>query len=284
MANSRLHSAFHNRSIVLTGASSGIGHELALQLAEVGARLTLAARDVDRLEQVAAACREASARNSENRGSGADRVLVQRCDITSEDDCRDLMEVAVDRFGGLDVLMANAGQTLWGLFEEFKSLAPLRKVMDVNYFGSVHCTRWALPHLRESKGQIVVVSSLTGKTGVPTRSGYAASKHALHGFFDTLRIELRGSGVDITMACPDFVATETRERAWGVDDRPVGTSPVHEDDVMTAETCARLILEGAAKRKRELILSRRGKLGLLLKIFAPSLVDRIAARAIEQGR
>ena len=274
MTDSNVRSTFQDRSIVLTGASSGIGHEMALQLATAGARLALAARDVDRLEHVAAACRE----------RGAADVFVQRCDITSEDDCRGLMDVTADRFDSIDVLVANAGQTLWGLFEDFKSLAPLRKVMEVNYFGSVHCTRWALPHLRESKGQIVVVSSLTGKTGVPTRSGYAASKHALHGFFDTLRIELRGSGVDITLACPDFVATETRERAWGIDDRAMGKSPVRENDVMTAGECARRILVGAAKRKRELILSRRGKLGLLLKIFAPSLVDRIAARAIREGR
>lgn len=271
-------SSFRDQSVVLTGASSGIGHQLALQLAESGARLTLAARDVARLEVVAEACRERGG------GDATAEVIVQRCDVTSEDDCRALVQAAVDRFGGLDVLIANAGQTLWGLFEEFETMEPLRRVMEVNYFGSVYCTRWALPHLRRSKGRIVVVSSLTGKTGVPTRSGYAASKHALHGFFDTLRIELRGSGVAVTLACPDFVATETRERAYGPDGEPVGESPVHEEKVMTAAECARLILDGAARRKRELILSGRGKLGMWMKLLAPSLVDRIAARAIDRGR
>lgn len=267
-------SYFSGKSVVLTGASSGIGREMALLLADAGARLCLGARRVDRLEAVADACRE----------RGAADGVVASCDVTSEDECRELVEMAVGRFGGLDVLVTNAGQTLWGLFEDFETLEPLRRVMEVNYFGSVHCTRWALPHLKASQGQIVVVSSLTGKTGVPTRSGYAASKHALHGFFDTLRIELRGTGVGVTIACPDFVATETRERAWGTDGERVGKSPVKEGEIMPAAECARRILKGSAKRKRELILSRRGKLGLLLKFFAPSLVDRIAARAIRRGR
>src|SRR6185436_3084630 len=118
----------------------------------------------------------------------------------------------------------------------------------INYLGSVYCTYYALPHLRSARGRIVAVSSLTGKTGVPTRSGYAASKHAMNGFFDTLRIELAGSGVSVTVACPDFVATEIRERAYGADGKPLGKSPVQETKVMTAETCARLILASAARR------------------------------------
>jgi short-subunit dehydrogenase len=130
----------------------------------------------------------------------------------------------------------------------------------------------------------VGVSSLTGKTGVPTRSAYAASKHAMAGLFDSLRIELADTGVTVTMVYPGFVATEIRERAFGADGKPLGASPVRESEVMAADTCARLILEAAARRRRELVMTRRGKIGMWLKVVAPGLVDRIARRAIEEGR
>ena len=264
---------FRDNVIVLTGASSGIGRELALQLAAEGARLVLASRGRDRLEEVAASCRE--------RGGTATAVAT---DVGEEDQCRRLIDACVAEHGRLDTLINNAGRTMWSLFEDLETLQPFEEIMRVNYFGSVYCTYYALPHLKVSRGRIVGVSSLTGKTGVPTRSGYAASKHAMAGFFDTLRIELMGSGVTVTMAYPDFVATETRRQAFGADGAPIGDSPVREGEIMTAEECARQIVRGAAKRKRELIMSTRGKLGLWLKTFAPGLIDRIALRAIERGK
>jgi len=264
---------FADLVVVLTGASSGIGRALALQLGTQGARVVLAARRRGELQVVAEGCRE--------RGGAA---LVVPTDVAREEECRALVEAAVAEYGRIDVLINNAGRTMWSLFEELETLRPLEAIMRVNYFGSVYCTYYALPHLKESRGRIVGVSSLTGKTGVPTRSGYAASKHAMAGFFDTLRIELAGSGVSVTMAYPDFVATETRERAFGADGRPIGESPVAEGKVMSAEECARRILRGAARRKRELIMSARGKVGLWLKVIAPGLVDRIARRAIDRGR
>ncbi|RMH19206.1 MAG: SDR family oxidoreductase [Acidobacteria bacterium] len=264
---------FADHAVVLTGASSGIGRHLALQLAEQGAKLVLASRGQERLGAVALACRE--------RGAEAEAVAT---DVADEAACKALVERAVARFGRIDVLINNAGRTMWSLFEEMKTLDPFRRLMEINYLGSVYCTYYALPHLKRSRGRIVAVSSLTGKTGVPTRSGYAASKHAMVGFFDTLRIELLGSGISVTVACPDFVATETRARAFGADGRPIGTSPVQEGRIMSAEVCARRILRGAARRRRELVMSRRGKLGLWLKLIAPGLVDRIALAAIRRGR
>lgn len=264
---------FADNVVLLTGASSGIGQELALQLAGQGARLALAARRRDRLEEVAEACRD--------RGGQA---FAHVTDVAEEEQCRALVAAAVDRYGRLDTLINNAGLTMWSLFADLETLEPCETIMRVNYFGSLYCTYYALPHLRQSRGRLVGVSSLTGKTGVPTRSAYAASKHAMAGFFDTLRIELLGSGVTVTMAYPDFVATETRERAFGADGRPVGKSPVREGEVMSAEECARRILAGAAKRRRELIMSARGKLGMWLKLIAPGLIDRIALRAITRGK
>lgn len=264
---------FHDNAVVLTGASRGIGRELALQLAGQGAWLTLAARDAGALEGVASECRR--------RGG---RALAVATDVAEEEACRALIEGAVAEYGRLDTLILNAGISMWARFEEMESLRPLEEILQVNFFGSVYPTYYALPHLKHSRGRIVGVASLTGKTGVPTRSGYAASKHAMAGFFDTLRIELAGAGVSVTMAYPDFVATGIRERAYGADGRPLGASPVQEGKVMSAETCARLILEAAARRRREVVMGLRGRVGLWLKLLAPGLIDRIALRAIERGR
>lgn len=266
-------SAFRDNVVVLTGASRGIGRELALQLADQGARLALSARDAGALEEVAAECRK----------RGGEAVAIP-ADVAEEPQCAALIARSVETFGRIDTLINNAGISMWALFDQVTDLSIFERIMTVNYLGSVWCTWHALPHLKKTRGRLVAVSSMTGKTGVPTRSGYAASKHAMVGFFDTLRIELAGSGVTVTIACPDFVATEIRERAFGPDGRPLEKSPVQEGKVMTAETCARLILEGAARRERELILSGRGKLGLWLKLLSPSLIDRIARKAIEEGR
>jgi short-subunit dehydrogenase len=148
----------------------------------------------------------------------------------------------------------------------------------------VYCTRHALPYLRETRGRIVGVSSLAGRVGVPTRTGYSASKHAMAGFFDSLRIELADSGITVTMIYPGFVATGIRENATGPDGKPIRISPVKEGDVMSVEDCARRIVTAIERREREVIMTARGKLGQWLKLIAPGLVDRIAKRAVETGR
>ena len=270
-------SPFFEKAVILTGASSGIGRQLAYQLAAQGAWLSLAARDLERLQTVQAEC--------ERRGQAAGcRTLVVQTDVADEIQCRRLIAQTVNCFGRLDGLVNNAGQTLWARFDALSDLRPLEKVMQVNYFGSVYCTAAALPYLKRSHGQILVVSSLSGKTGVPLRSGYAASKHALVGFFDSLRIELERDQVSVTIVYPDFVATETHQRAYGADGKPLGKSPVQGIKVMAADECARLILKAAAGRRRESILSRRGKVGQWLQLIAPGLVARIARRAIDQGK
>ena len=264
---------FHDNVVLLTGASRGIGREMAFQLADQGAVLALAARDAESLEQVVIECRD----------RGALAVAIPS-DVSVEETCKRLVDETITALGRLETLVCNAGITMWALFEEIEDLSIFEKIMQVNYFGSVYCTHYALPHLKKTRGRIVGVSSLTGKTGVPTRSGYAASKHAMAGFFDTLRIELADSGVSVTMAYPDFVATDVRARAFGRAGKPLGTSPVQEGKVMPTDVAARKILAAAATRKREIIMSRRGRLGLWLKLIAPSLIDRIARRAIARGR
>ena len=264
---------FFDNVVIITGASSGIGRELALQMAEHGARLVLAARDIDRLEAIAEICRARSG-----------HALVVQTDVAEQSQCQRLINMTVERHGRIDTLINNAGITMWALFEDLQDLTIMERIMQVNYFGSVYCTHAALPHLKESRGRIVAVGSLTSKAGVPTRSGYAASKHAMLGFFDSLRIELSDSGVSVTSVFPDFVATEARRRALGADGQPIGESPVHEEKVMTAEECAGLIIKSAAARERERVMGLRGALGQYIRPFFPGLVDRIALRAIRRGR
>jgi short-subunit dehydrogenase len=259
--------------VVITGASKGIGAELALQLAAKGARLVLAARNEAQVEAVASRCRALGA-----------EALVVKADVAVERDCQAIMSGAALAFGGIDVLVNNAGMTMWARFEEIADLAILERLMQVNYMGSVYCTRHALPWLRQSKGVLAGISSLAGRTGVPTRTGYSAAKHAMAGFFDSLRIELAGSGVAVTMIYPGFVATGIRENATGPGGRPILVSPVKEGEVMGVAECARRIVRAIERREREVVMTARGKMGLWLKLLAPSLVDRIARRAIEQGR
>ena len=259
------------RRIILTGASEGIGRALALELAARGARLALAARDRDRLESVAQEC----------RARGADALAVPT-DVTNTQDLEWLVGETLKAFGGIDAVVHNAGITMWSRFDALADLSIFERVMEVNYYAPVRLTALTLPHLRESRGLIVVVASLAGLTGVPERSAYAGSKHAVIGFFDSLRIELAGTGVDVSVVAPDFVVTEIHKRAIGPDGEPLGTSPMQQSKLMTAPECARQIARAMEKRQRQLLMSTRGKLGMWLKLLAPGIIDRIAARAIRQ--
>ena len=260
---------FYENVVIITGASSGIGRELAYQLADQGAWLSLAARDLERLQAVAAQCQE--------RGA---RVLVTQTDVTDPAQCQNLVECTVNEYGRIDTLVNNAGLSMWALFEDLQDLSPIERIMDVNFFGGVYCTHYALPYLKETRGRIVVLGSLTALFGVPTRTGYAASKHAVKGFFDSLRIELAGIGVTVTISYPDFVATEARKRTLGVDGQPIGESPLDEHKVMSAEACVRLLVKAMEKRKREDRQTIKAKFGPWAKLIAPGLIDNIAQKAV----
>jgi NAD(P)-dependent dehydrogenase (short-subunit alcohol dehydrogenase family) len=213
----------------------------------------LGARDSERLAEVATLCRQ----------RGGDAIAV-RADVGVEADCRRLVERAVESFGRLDVLLLNAGQDMWARLDELADTALVERLMRVNYLGPVWLTHAAL-------------------TGVPTRTGYCASKHALHGFFDSLRIELAGTGVSVTLVCPDFVVSEIHQRAIGADGQPLGKSPLQEAKIMSTAACARHIVAAARARKRMVLLSLRGKVGRWVRLFAPGLIDRIAERAVARG-
>ncbi len=260
---------------VMTGASDGIGAEMARQLAAThGAQagLVLAARGQAKLDAVAAQC----------QGLGA-QTLVVAMDVRDEAQCRGLIDQAVARFGRIDALINNAGVSAQALFSDVKAqdLHWYEDLMKVNLWGSVWCTHAALPHLKASHGRIVAVSSLAGLIGVPGRTAYSATKFAMTGFFEALRAELIGAGVSVTTAYPGVVATQIRYRGLNASGAAAGSSGLKEDDAMAVDVCARLILDGMAQRRREVVMTARGKLGRFVKLLAPGVVERMALAALK---
>ena len=263
--------AFTQKVIVITGASDGIGAELARQLAVQRPQLVLAARRVDELDAVAEACRR----------SGAECLTV-RTDVAEISDCMALIAAAMARFGRIDVLVANAGVSGHARLDEVTDLAWYERMMRVNLFGTLWCCHAALPHLKASRGLIVGVSSLAGKVGVPGRTAYSASKFAMAGLLEALRTELIADGVGVTIVYPGVVATRIRYHGFGADGAPAGRSGLDERGMMPVETCARLMIDAMARRRRELVMTTRGKLGLWLKQIAPGLVERMALAALNK--
>ncbi len=257
--------------MLITGASSGIGAELARQCADAGARLALVARDTARLSAVAAECR--------TRGA---EVEILSGDVSVQADCERIVNSTVAHFGRLDTLVNNAGVGANGRLDEVTDFSIYDTLMRVNYLGSVWCTGFALPHLKASRGRIVAVASLTALTGVPRRTAYASTKHAMAGFFDSLRIELRGSGVSVTVIYPGFVVSEINQHALRPDGQPYGApaSSVPLPGTMPTSACCRLIVRAIVRRDRDCVMTFKGKIGRVLKLISPSLVDWIAQRTI----
>ena len=259
--------SFANKTIILTGASAGIGRALALSLAQQDANLVLAARNQAALAETVAAC-------TLQPGT----VIAIPTDVTQKEACQQLIEKAIATFGQIDILINNAGISMLTRFDEMKDLSIFEQVMQVNYLGAVYCTHYALPYLKASRGLLVAISSLCGKTAIPTRTGYVASKHAMQGFFDTLRIELQRTGVDVLVVSPGFVATDIRQRALGANGQPLGQSPRDESKGnMPVDECVRQIVWAMERRKREHLMTLKGKVTPWVKLIAPGFVDRIAA-------
>jgi NAD(P)-dependent dehydrogenase (short-subunit alcohol dehydrogenase family) len=261
--------SFRDSVVVITGASSGIGRELALQLARQGAHLVLAARNREALDAVAKDC-----------GSIGVDTRVVKADVGERNDCERMIRTAMDAFGRIDMLINNAGISMRVRFDEITDPSLFEQLIRINYLGAVWCTMYALPHLKKTKGRIVAVSSIAGKTGVPMRTAYSASKHAMAGFFESLRLELIPEGVSVTTIYPGFVTTDIRLRALGADGKPVGADAQNDVADMSAAECARITLDAAAKRKREVVMTAKAKLGVWLKLLAPGIVDRMTLKTV----
>ena len=235
-----------DKVIVITGASSGIGEAMAREYAAQGARVVLGARSVQKLQLVAGGIR--------THGGQAAYCGV---DVTKPEECRELIETAVREFGRIDVLICNAGISMRALFDDV-DLEVLHRLMDVNFWGTVNCCKYALPYLQQSKGSIVGISSVAGLHGLPGRTGYSASKYAMTGFLETLRIENLKKGLHVMIACPGFTASNVRFSALTADGQ-----------------VARIVAKGILRRKRLCLMEIEGRATHFVKKFAPAFLDRM---------
>jgi NAD(P)-dependent dehydrogenase (short-subunit alcohol dehydrogenase family) len=262
--------SYQNKVVVVTGAASGIGNAICRKFALEGARIGLLDMDAKGVQ----------AASDQLRTSGVDAMGI-RCDVVDEDECASAMKEIIDRFGGIDVLVNNAGITQRSAFVDTR-ISVYRRVMDVNFFGSLHCTKAALASLIERKGSIIVIESLAGITPLLGRTGYCASKHALHGFFTSLRSELRATGTHIMLVCPGFVETSLQTRALGGDGRVTTHPQSMVGKPVSAESVAGKIYKGAVKKKHLLVLTPVGKLTYWIHRFVPKLYERLMARQLKE--
>lgn len=253
-----------DKIVIITGASSGIGKSLAHEFASRGANLVLAARQYVTLCEIA---------QELEQQYGIKAVAVQ-CDVSIETDCEQLVKQAVLTFGKVDILINNAGISMRALFKD-ADIKVLKTLMDVNFWGTVYCTKYALPEILKAKGTIVGVSSIAGYKGLPGRTGYSASKFAMNGFLDALRVENLKTGINILTACPGFTASNIRNTALDQHGTQQGESTLHEEKMMTADEVAKIIADGVENRARTLIMTRQGKLTVALSKFIPGILDKL---------
>ena len=260
--------AFAGQVVLLTGASSGVGAALAEAFAAAGADVALVARDEASLQRVADACRR----------SGREALVIAG-DVTRPEACAAAVERTMERFGRIDAVVASAGLGMWARFDELEDTDVLRRLLEVNVLGVANVFLYALPHVRATRGMLVAISSVQGVVGVPGRSGYAASKHALQGLCDSIRSELRGSGVDVLTVMAHWVrGTNLRARALGPDGAPRGTAAPHRSrSAIDVDDLTRATLGAVRRRKRRVFVPGYLRLLPLLAVVAPSLADRLVA-------
>ena len=260
--------SFKGQVVVLTGASEGIGRALALHIAQPGLQIVVCGRNAARLDDLK--------KDLEAKGAGCITVAG---DLAERSECQRVIETAVKTYGRIDTLINNAGITMWANFEDTTDPGLIEHVMRVNFLSAANCTHYALPHLIKSKGRIAAVASIAGILGVPGHAIYGASKHAMMGFFNSLRVELKAKGVSVTMIAPDFVKTEIHVR--GLDAKGKAMGKRIDDNNMSADECARLMAKAILKRQRLLITSARGKLAYTVRDLLPGLVDMVSLRSVK---
>ena len=258
-----LYDQMEDKVVIITGASSGIGLALAENFVRRNAKVVLAARRYNKLEDI-----------EKKLKTFNKNILVVETDVSKESDCKNLIDRTVEKFNRIDILINNAGISMRALFEATE-LSVIRQLMEINFWGTVYCTKYALPFLLKSKGSVVGVSSIAGYKGLPGRTGYSASKFAMHGFLEVLRIENMKKGLHVLIACPGFTATNIRNTALAADGSQQGESPRDEGKMMTAEDVAGHIVKAIEKRKDRLVLTKEGKLTVLLNKFFPKFMDRM---------
>jgi dehydrogenase/reductase SDR family member 7B len=252
-----------DKVVIITGASSGIGKALAFECGKRGAKLVLSARNIEMLNEI----------RDNLRSEGVD-VITTKTDVSIESECREMIGAAVDKFGRIDVLVNNAGISMRALFEDV-DLQVIRQLMETNFWGTVYCTKYALPYLLKSRGSLVGVSSVAGYKGLPGRAGYSASKFAMQGFLEVLRIENMKKGLHVLIACPGFTTSNIRNVALSKDGTSQGETPLDESKLMPASDVARLIADAIMKKKERITLTTQGKMTVLLNKFFPRFMDKM---------
>ena len=263
----------NNKIIIITGASSGIGRSLAIEFAKRGANLVLGARQFVTLCEIAQSLEQ----------QYPIKAIAVQCDVTIEEDCEHLIKQTLTTFGKIDVLVNNAGISMRALFND-ADINVLKKVMDVNFWGTVYCTKYALPEILKTKGTIVGVSSIAGYKGLPGRTGYSASKFAMNGFLDALRVENLKTGINILTACPGFTTSNIRNASLDKNGTQQGESTMQEDKMMASDEVAQIIADGVERRARTLIMTGQGKLTVFLTRFLPGFLDKMVYKTIAKEK
>ena len=261
-----------NKVVIITGAASGIGLALARAYAGLGARLCLSDRNAEKLLLLQ--------QEFEQQYSHVD-ALIMPADVSRESDCKEMVEACAARFGGIDILINNAGISMRALFIDL-NVDVIRRLMDVNFWGTVYCTKYALPYLLAAKGTVTGIISIAGLKGLPARTGYSASKFAIRGFLETLRIEHIHDGLHVMIIAPGFTASNIRYSALTADGSPQGETPRNEGKMMSAETVAKHIIKGIRKRKNQIILSLQGRALVWINKFFPNFVDRMEFKVMSR--
>lgn len=253
---------FENKTVIVTGASSGIGLASARLFGSRGANVVMASRNLEKLQQLSEGV------------APAGRVLCVACDVSRELDCQALVEATVKRFGGIDILVNNAGLSMRAMFKDL-DLSVIHRLMDVNFWGTVNCTKYALPYLLERKGQLVGIISIAGFSALPARTGYSASKYAIRGFLDTIRIEHLKDGLNVLVFAPGYTASNVRNAALTADGSAQGETPLDEGKLMSAERCAQYLAKALERRRSEVALTALGKVTIWAHRLFPRLTDRL---------
>lgn len=261
-----------NKVVVITGASSGIGEACAYAFARQGCKLVLAARNIDKLEKVRLQCLALNA-----------KTLLVKCDVSIEEDCKNLIAQSIEKFKTIHILINNAGISMRALFADL-DLAVLKQVMDINFWGTVYCSKYAMPYLLKEKGSVLGVSSIAGIKGLPGRTGYSASKFAMNGFMEALRIENLKTGLHVGVICPGYTASNIRNAALNKDAKQQAESPFDESKLMPAETVADYMVEMVIKRQNNLVLTTQGKLTQWLNNFFPNWVDSLVYKTVAKEK
>ncbi|MCB9232423.1 MAG: SDR family oxidoreductase [Bacteroidia bacterium] len=251
-----------DKVVLITGGSSGIGKALAERFAKAGAKIVITGRNKENLDLVVEELRKSGTQISGVAG-----------DVSVYEDCERMINRAVKVYGGIDILINNAGMSMRALFEDL-DVVVIEKLMQINFYGTVYCTKLALPHILKSKGSIIGISSVAGWRGLPGRTGYTASKFAMNGFLEALRTELLYKGVHIMAVAPGFTSSNIRNTAFVADGSQQGESPLDEGKIMSAEECADMIFKATVKRKRTLIADRQGKMTIFFNKWLPGWLDK----------